>query len=298
VVGERVRNAIDAMLNQKAYGELLDLIDNAADRSGPMTSEIWARMRERQPLDELIAAPRLEHAVIRRLVLRVGADATAPFLAALDVCGEGTRRERLLSYLLQIGPPAVREIALHLDRAAPALARDLLVCLGKLAPTAPPPEVRLCREHADPTVRREAVKLLLGYASTRESTLLAAIADPDERVVYCGILAAAQGCPADAAAVIQRRIDAGELTDATVCAAGIRAVASRRDDAALEWILKRTVVSGGLLRRTRLAPASPELLASLGVLAAHWPDDPRAAVAISLARESTSASMRAAVNAR
>lgn len=298
VDGDRVRHAIDTLLDQGAYGELLDLIDNAPERASTLASEIWARIRDRKPLAELIAAPRLDHAVIRRLVLRIGAEATAPILAALDVCGEGTRRERLLSYLLQIGPPAVRAIAVHLDSASPALARDLLVCLGKLAPAAPPPEVRLCREHADPTVRREAVKLLLSYPSTRESALLAAISDSDERVIYCGVVAAAQGCPADAAEVIQRRIDAGELTDATVCAAGIRAVASRHDDATLDWILRRTVVSSGLLRRTRLAPATPELLASLGALATYWPDDPRAAAAISLARESTSASLRAAVNAR
>jgi hypothetical protein len=47
-----------------------------------------------------------------------------------------------------------------------------------------------------------------------------------------------------------------------------------------------------------LAPASPELLASLGALVAHWGDNPLAAVAISLARQSTSASLRAAVHAR
>ena len=81
-------------------------------------------------------------------------------------------------------------------------------------------------------------------------------------------------------------------------AAAVRAVASRRDDEALAWILDRTLVTGGLLRRTRLAPASPELLASLGALATYWGEDPRAVVAITLARQSTSASLRAAVHAR
>jgi hypothetical protein len=286
------------MLDHGAFGELLDLLDAAPRPPGALDTEIWSRLLEQQPLVTLLAAPRLEHAVIRRLVSRMGADAVSPILAALEHCGEGTRRERVLSYLVQIGPTAVRAIAVHLDQAPPPLARELLVCLAKLAPAAPPPEVRLCREHADSIVRREAVKFLLGYANTRESTLLAAVSDSDERVVYCGILAAAQGCPADVAAVIQRRIDAGELADATVCAAGIRAVASRRDDATLEWILRRTLVTSGLLRRIRLAPASPELLASLGALAAHWPDDPRAAVAISLARSGGSASIRAAVHGR
>jgi hypothetical protein len=98
--------------------------------------------------------------------------------------------------------------------------------------------------------------------------------------------------------VIRRRIDAGELADGTVRAAAVRAVASRRDEDALTWILERTLVTGGLLRRIRLAPASPELLASLGALAAYWGTDPRAIVAINLARQSTSASLRAAVHAR
>jgi hypothetical protein len=187
---------------------------------------------------------------------------------------------------------------MRLAHASPALARELLVCLAKIAPPMPPPEVRLCREHPDPTVRREAVKLLLAYAATRESALLASVNDPDERVAYVGLLAAAHECPTDVAAVIRQRIDRGELVEGSVRATAVRAVASRHDEEALTWILDRTLVTGGLLRRTRLAQVSPELIASLGALASHWPDDPRAAVAIALARRSRSASLRAAVHAR
>jgi len=83
-----------------------------------------------------------------------------------------------------------------------------------------------------------------------------------------------------------------------VRAAGIRAAATQPDEETLDWILRRTLVSGGLLRRTRLAAPSSELLAALGALAAHWSTDPRAVVAISLARASASPSVRAAVHAR
>ena len=213
-------------------------------------------------------------------------------------CPEGGRQERLLSYLVQIGTPAAPAVAMQLPDATPELARELLVCLIKIAPPAPPPEVSLCREHPDPAVRREAVKFLLGYAAARETTMLASVNDPDERVAYCGIVAAAHGCPADAAAVIRRRIDTDELTDGAVRAAGIRAVATQTDEETLSWLLRRTLVTGGIMRRTRLAPASPELLASLSALAAHWSADARAAVAISLARTSSSPSIRAAVHAR
>ena len=296
--GARVWSAVDQLLDRGAIGDLLDLLDGACRPTGAVATGVWSRILERDPLRELLAAPRPEHTVIRRLVARIGADAAPPVLDALESCPEGGRLERLLSYLVQIGTPAAPEVAMRLPGATPELARELLVCLGKIAPPVPPPEVQLCRQHADPAVRREAVKLLLGYASTRETALLTSVRDPDERVAYCAILAATHGCPPDAAAVIRQRIDLDELADGTVRAAGIRAVATQPDEETLAWILRRTLVSGGLLRRTRLAPASPELLASLSALAAHWAADPRAAAAIALARESSSPSVRAAVHAR
>jgi hypothetical protein len=296
--GPRVWNAVEAMLDQGAIGELLDLLDSAPMPTNAVAAGLWSRILARDTLRQLLAAPRPEHTVIRRLVARIGADAAPPVLAALESCPEGGRQERLLSYLVQIGTAAAPAVAMRLPDATPDLARELLICLSKIAPPAPPPEVQLCREHPDPAVRREAVKLLLGYAAARETTMLTSVSDPDERVAYCGILAAAHGCPADTAAVIRRRIDSGELADGTVRAAGIRAVATQPDEVTLNWLLRRTLVTGGIMRRTRLAPASPELLASLSALATHWSADARATVAISLARTSPSPSIRAAVHAR
>jgi hypothetical protein len=297
-VGPRVWNAVEAMLDQGAIGELLDLLDGAPVPTNAVAAGVWARILARDTLRHLLAAQRPEHTVIRRLVARIGADAAPPVLAALENCPEGGRQERLLSYLVQIGTAAAPAVAMHLPDATAELARELLVCLAKIAPPAPPPEVQLCRGHPDPAVRREAVKLLLGYAAARETTMLTSVSDPDERVAYCGILAAAHGCPADTAAVIRRRIDAGELADGTVRAAGIRAVATQLDEETLNWLLRRTLVTGGIMRRTRLAPASSELLASLSALVSHWSADARAAVAISIARTSPSPSIRAAVHAR
>ena len=296
--GPRVWNAVEGMLDRGAVGELLDLLDMAPQPANVVAAGVWARILERDMLRQLLASPRPDHSVIRRLVTRIGADAASPVLTSLESGTEGSRQERLLSYLVQVGTSAAPAVAMRLPDASPELARELLVCLAKIAPPAPPPEVQLCREHPDPAVRREAVKFLLGYAVARETTMLASVNDPDERVAYCGILAAAHGCPPDTAAVIRRRVDAGELTDATVRAAGIRAVATQQDEETLNWLLRRTLVTGGIMRRTRLAPASPELLASLSAIAAHWSADARASVAISLARASSSPSIRAAVHAR
>jgi hypothetical protein len=242
-----------------------------------------------------LTAPRLDNAVIRRLVARQGTMAVPAILAALDECGEGSRLERVMSYLLSLGTDAAPLMAEHLTRASAPIARELLAGLAKLAPRAPPVEAGPYLTHFDPILRREAAKLLLGYESTREATLLAALRDEDERVVYSGLLAAATGCSAEAAAVIRQRLDDGDVSDGSARAAGIRAVATQRDDASLGWVLGHALVPSGLLRRARLANASAELLASLAALATYWADHPLAAPALELAHRSTSPSVRAAV---
>jgi len=295
VAGQRVTHAATVMLDTGALGELLDLLGAAPEPAGVVATGLWRQILARDPLPNLLAASRLDNALIRRLVAHEGTAAVPAILAALDACGEGSRIARLMSYLLSLGPDAAPLVAEHLTRAAAPLARELLAALAKLAPPSPPVEAGPYLTHFDPTIRREAARLLLGYESTREATLLTVLRDADERVLYSGLLAAAAGCSAEAAAAIRQRIDDGDVTDAPARAAGIRAVATRRDDAALEWVLGHALLPSGLLRKARLAPASPEVLASLTALATHWADHPFAAPVLELAQQSTSPSVRAAV---
>jgi len=295
VTGQRVAHAAAAMLDAGALGELLDLLAAAPDPRGVVATAVWRQILERDPLSTLLAAPRLDNAAIRRLVAHQGTASVPAILAAIDACPEGSRLERLMSYLLSLGPDAAPLVAEHLTRAAAPIARELLAALVKLAPPSPPVEAGPYLTHFDPALRREAARLLLGYESTRETTLLTVLRDADERVVYSGLVAAANGCSAEAAAMIRQRIEEGGVTDGPARAAGIRAVATRRDDTTLEWILGHAILPSGLLRRARLAPASPEVLASLTALATYWADNPFAAPVLELAQQSTSPSIRAAV---
>ena len=122
-----------------------------------------------------------------------------------------------------------------------------------------------------------------------------AVRDDDERVVYAGLLAAQERCSPHVAATIRQRMDRGELEDGAARVAAVRAVANAADDDALRWLLGRSFVTGGLLRRPRLAPTSPELLAAVSAIAGRWAHDPRAATVLQHARASTSPTVRAAV---
>jgi hypothetical protein len=294
-VGERVLRAVATMLDTGTLAQLLDLLDAAPFPSGTLAPIVWERIRARDPLRDLLSESRLDHALVRRMVARTGTAAVAPLLEALDHRPEASLQERLLSYLALLGPDAAPAIAQHLGAATPSLARELMLCLAKLAPPTAPLEAIEFTNHFDPTLRREAVRLLASYPDTRESALMSGVSDTDERVVYTTLVAAQSSCPPAVATVIRQRMDREELEDTAVRAAAVRAVATVRDAPTLEWVLGRVLQTGGLLRRTRIAPATPEVLASLSALATHWPDDPRVAPALALARASSSPSVRAAV---
>lgn len=293
-IGERVLRAVTTMLDAGALAPLLDLLDAAPFPAGTLAPLIWERICVRDPLREQLAESRVDHALVRRLVVRTGPAAARPLLETLDRRPEASLQERLLNYLSLLGPAAVPAISDHLAAATPALARELMACLAKLAPPDAPSAVSEFTYHPDPTLRREAVRLLAGYPDTREEALLSGVRDPDERVAYSALLAAQAGCPESVAVVIRERMNRDEWEELAVRAAAVRAAATIRDDATLEWVLSRALQVGGLLRRTRLAPPTPEVLASLNALATYWADDPRAEPALTLALKSSSSSVRAA----
>jgi hypothetical protein len=295
VTGETVARAATAMLKTQSYVELLDLLDAAPAAQTETIDFIWAMVAAAEPLDALLATTRLDHQLIRRVVDRIGLAAAPALIRALDETPEGGRRDRLIGLLSSLGRGASPMIAAHLAESSPSLARELLVCLARLAPPVLPAEARPFLTHEDPALRRDAAKLLLAYDETRESAMSVAVRDDDERVVYAGLLAAQERCSPLVAATIRQRMDRGELDDGAARVAAVRAVAASADDDALPWLLGRTIVAGGLLRRPRLAPTSPELLAALSAIAGRWGADPRAATVLEHARTSASPTVRGAV---
>ncbi len=295
VEGESVTRAVRTSIEAESFSELLDLLDAAPTHREATVKYLWKHIAAADPLSALLASPRLDHTLIRRVVARTGASAAHALLCALDVSPEGARRERLIGYLSSLGEDVAPEVAARLSQASPSLARDLMAALARLAPRTLPMEARAFLTHADPALRREAAKLLLAYEETRESAMLVAVRDDDERVMYAGLLAAQERCSSLTASTIRQRMERGEITDSASLVAAVRAIGNRTDDLTLDWLLRRTLVSGGLLRRPRLAATTPDLLATLSVLAARWADDARAGPVLELARKSPSPTVRAAV---
>jgi hypothetical protein len=300
--GPPVVRAIDVMVSRGTEGVLrvLDLLETAPLEGGA-AGALWEMLLDRDPLRVLLASPKPDAALIQRLIDRQGASAAAALLDAFEENVDTKSRERISEMLAALGPDVGSMIA-HRVKLVPASSqRELLALLGRL-PTLPAefdPSTYL-RSH-DPLVRREALRLALRDAdgvdsSARARVLREGLADTDSRVVFVALGAAADRCPREVIPVLLRRVEQGEL-DAALRAHAIRVVAAQRDPAHVPWLITRVATQGRFLRRSRLFPTSPEMLAAVAALGAFWREDARAKPAIELAASAHDPEVRQALAA-
>jgi hypothetical protein len=288
VAGEPVMRAAGAMQREGSLGTLLDLLDlNQSAKAA--SAVIWQAIATANPLPALLAAAQPDFRLVQRVVHRFGLRALPALVDALASTREPVRREQIVLRILALGPSAATPVAERLAAAESEHARDLLALIGRLAPSTPPFQARSFLTHSDALLRREAIRLLLGYQDTREAALLTALRDDDTRVISVGLLAAQEGCSARIATTIRQRLDRGDLQNDIMRAAAVRAVAAapsspHADDDLIQWLATKVLRPSRVLRGPRIGMPTAELCAALSVLAARWSNDRRVRPLLDLAR--------------
>jgi hypothetical protein len=177
------------------------------------------------------------------------------------------------------------------------LQRNLLIVIDGLPAWpegfSPAPFAR----HEDVRVRREAMRMMLKAPATRVEAIPPALEDPDAAIVHLALGAALGQCPPAAVPLVVRHAGDREA-EPHIRALAIRVLAGVRSPDAVEALLALTLGKKTLLGRRRLAPRSPELLAALAGLAAHWQSDPRARTVLALAQRSGDPEVRAAAEGK
>src|SRR5262249_36916813 len=79
-------------------------------------------------------------------------------------------------------------------------------------------------------------------------------------------------CPKPAVPLIVRHVERKSVLP-ELRALGLRVVGSARDESTLPWLLNFAVTRTKFLRREKLLPKSPEMLAALTGLASGWSED-------------------------
>lgn len=282
VLGEPVWRSLGAMASRASLAPVLDLLDAAP--AGWMRDALWQQAATVDRLHQQLTLETVDPVVIQRMAAHMQLAASEPLLDALESADDRTAMA-LMDILASLGNAVGEQVVLRLASARWAAQRRLLVLLGKIGTLPPAFAARDFIRHADTAVRREALRILIRTPETRTGAIAAALADTDDRTVRLALGAAMMDCPREAALILMERASDPALPP-DVRALGIRAAASFKSPQTVAFLVRRTFGKTKIFRRRALAPKSPEMLAALSGLAAHWHDDRDAAPVLALAAAS------------
>ncbi len=295
VLGRETNEAVDAMVKGGEMGTLVSVLSQA-DADNETAKAIAERLATEDHLRRLLDAPAPDAEQLDWVVHRLGERAAGPLLDVLGASSSRATRRKVLGLLAQLGPALGPAAAARLPTAPWYFQRNLLILIDRLGSWPEGFSLAPYAAHADPRVRREAVRMLLrtAPAGQRDAAMLAALGDSDEQVVRLALGASADHCPAAAIPRIARRVAAREL-ESDLDLLGIKVLATSNDPVALDCLLSCVTTGRGWFGGRRLAPRSPRLLAALSGLVARWPADPRAVSVLARASRHPDPAVRNAV---
>ena len=271
---------------------LLDLVERAPTEEAG--APVWEFLKAERILDSLLQQPRIDMPLITRFVKRIGIAAAPTLLSVAAVFEDAKTRAQFYDLLQSLGDDVGASMAQRIPAAPPAMQRELLAQLGRLGALPSGFSARSYLDSEEALVRREAVRLLLRNATERDETIMSALSDPDDRVVFAGLTIAQEKCPPAGIDLIRQRVDRGEL-DSQLRTMGIRIVAQRHSPETLAWLLGFVATETQWARRPKLRASTPEMLAALSVIATHWRTHPTAESVVRLAEQSRDPEVRAKV---
>jgi hypothetical protein len=294
MLGDPVWRALTALAAAADIKPLLTLLDDAPQ--GWMRETLWRHTATPDTLHRQLERGDPDLDVIERLVKRMGLASVPALLDALPSVEERTATA-IIDMVVALGADAGPLIVDRLEGSRPAQQRLLLSIVTKLGSAPAGFELGIYARSADPAVRREAFRAMIRESSSRDDAIASALGDPDERIVRLALGAAMTNCPPRAARTLLARADDASLSP-DVRALGIRAASSYKSPETLTFLVGRTMTKKRFLRKQSLAAPTPEMLAALAGLAAHWSGEAAAQDVIAAAAKSSDKDVRDAVARR
>lgn len=291
-VGPVLWRAVNQMMERGELALLLGILEGAPPGSRA-AEEVWRHVGTLDQLRRLLAEEPVDFDSLDRILAKKGLGAAAPLLEALIESDSRATRRALFDRLARMGSEIGPLVAERLADPRWYVQRNLLALMGEFEAWPrgfyPGPWAR----HSDPRVRREALKLLLRIPAERDRALLAALKDPDERIVQIGLVAAQESCPQEAEPVIAMQV-ANPKLPAEACLLATRLLRGASSPAALRALLRVASTGKTLFGRPKLTPKSPLMLSALSALAHSWSSDPWVSKVLARARKSKDPEVRGA----
>ncbi|HEX9085141.1 MAG TPA: hypothetical protein VF836_10410 [Gemmatimonadaceae bacterium] len=291
-MGPQVRAAMVDLYKGGRAEVLLDLLERAP--SSEAGEPVWAFLKRERVLEALLQLPRVDMPLVGRFARRYGIAIAPTLLSAAAVFDDAKIRGQFYDLLQSLGDDVGTPVAERIPDSPSVIQRELLALIGRLGTLPSGFSAINYLANEDPLVRREAVRLLFRDPAERDETIMSALTDTDDRVVFAGLTSAQERCPPAGIELIMQRVDRGEL-DSQLRTMGIRIVAQLRTPSTLAWLLRYVVTEAHWPRKPKLRASTPEMLAALAMVATHWLNDPAAETAVRLAGHSRDPEVRAKV---
>jgi len=292
-VGESVWAALEELVGEGRAAEIVAMVEdpNVAE---DIAEQFWIRLATPANMRILLNNEPRDTDVVELLLERMGMTAAEPMLESLEVADNRTMRRRLLTRLGRLGPAIGPMLIERLPGAPWYVQRNLLALLASLPGLPTDFPIGSYAEAEDPRVRREALKLMLRLPSHRDAAIIAAVADDDDANLRLGLGAALEGGMPHAAVGRVRILLNDRRLSSELRVLGIRVMGTIKTPATRDWLVSRALSESRWLRRRKLVPKSPELLAVIACLARGFRQDANAQLALRLAWESNDPEIRKA----
>jgi hypothetical protein len=292
-VGVPFWRAVRQLERQNEIGEMVQAL-LAVEGENPAAQQLWIHLVNEPNVLALLRKPNIDFAVVNPLLDRMDADLAVSLLLQTLVESElRSTRMTVFRKLVGMGDIAVPRILELLQDERWYVQRNMLAMLNELqhVPAAFTPGE--FTRHNDARVRREAVALWMRIPTDVDRAIVAALKDPDERVLRLGLAAAQRTTPEAAVPLISSRL-AQENLPADIRLLLVRLLGQVRNPLAVDALIKLIVSGKSFLGGIRFTEKSPFMLVALSMLAANWHRDPRAQAVLERARKSKDSEISAA----
>ena len=273
--GEGLGRAVRRLAEQLRFGEILDILDRA-----PGNGRAAAAVRE------LVQTPATVKAVLGlypadlnlldRLIARMGAAAADPMLDQLVESESRQMSRAILERLVKLGDEVGPSLVRRAGDERWEVLRNVLWVAAELERTPEGLDASRFRQHDDPRVRREAMRILFREPADRSRAICTALTDSEPGLRWLALASAAEdGCPEPAVPLVAA-IASDPDQDSDVRVGAIRVLAAHGGRLALDALLRLTEIRRrSLLDVMKSSSATPEFMAALAALGA-FPADRRA----------------------
>jgi len=267
-IGEPLDRAVTDFMLRGRIPDLIAILE-ATTKSNSATERVRSRVEDPDMLTATLAAQPVDFDLVDQLVPALGPRAAMPMLRTLIESESLQVRRALIDRLIRIPEHVRPHLAALVSDERWYVQRNMLFIAAELPGLPLALDAAPFRQHADPRVRREALRVLFRHPEERTRAVCTALSDEDPRIKRQALNAVVEGGVPEPAVPLLIALASDDEQDSELRVGAIRALAAKGGRLALDALLGLTEIRRrSIIDLVSSSSANAELLAAIGGLGA------------------------------